>query len=225
MSVCGFVEKGKEMSVKTIAIDLETNGFAKTDGLGRVIQPYPLEIGAVLFDGEEEVSALSCFVLPRNELTGEKVPIPNEEFFRRNRLTPDRIESLGIPLPIALMLVDALCAKADRVVCHNLRFDGLVLHRAFDRTCVEPRFFHPLPKFCTMESAATLSSKSLENAYKSLVDEAGFGGAHQAVADARAAGRVAFAMEKRPNFPLVRMSERYEEGKLTYGPHVREDAA
>lgn len=107
-------------------------------------------------------------------------------------ITPAMLENEGMPLLDALSTLKSMMLVADCLVCHNVSFDEKVLKSAYFRAKIP---FQPLPTFCTMQATTKICKlpgkygykwPTLDEAYRILVDPAGFEGAHDALADVKA---------------------------------------
>lgn len=92
--------------------------------------------------------------------------------------------------------------RADRIVCHNMSFDKLIMLVCAQKT-YQPMygvFDRPRQLVCTMKTISTHTKgkwPKLDAAYCEYVDRNGFPDAHNATADCWAAARLLFALEDR----------------------------
>lgn len=130
--------------------------------------------------------------------------------------TAELRKKFGVYYDSALQSFLSAVRLADLVVAHNKKFDDKMIERGIVHCFpfMEEPSDHPLfeyqrkPGFCTMEALTpimhlpgkrpgTFKWPKLIEAYKFLVDPAGFTGAHDAMADVMACAKIYFAyMEK-----------------------------
>lgn len=187
--------------------DTETTDTPKKVGLTHETQPWLVELAAVLFedDGTERAS-FNLIVKP----DGWVVP----EFAAGiHGITTEIAERSGVPLIVALSALTHLWSQADMMVAHNAEFDSKIIDIAIARTGREPACRRP-PSRCTMRLATPVlklpptekmiakgmtkhyKRPSLQEAHTGLLGMP-FEGAHRAIDDARACGRVWFELVKR----------------------------
>ena len=196
--------------MRTLVIDTETNGLRKRGETALADEPFMLQLAAALFDGERLIQSYSAFTLP--VVSGVVAHIPKEQFFIDAGLTEDIILAYGVSYHTALGVLEGMASKCDRIVAHNAAFDVPVVRAAYLRSAQTSKNFREKPKFCTMISLTNVLKipkrtggfkwPTLQEAYKALVHEKGFKGAHDALVDVRACAKVLFEMEKR-GLPLT----------------------
>ncbi|MBF0530015.1 MAG: 3'-5' exonuclease [Deltaproteobacteria bacterium] len=181
-----------------LIFDTETTGLpnwqAGPDDPG---QPHLVQLGLMLFQDRKVLSEANLLVYPAGEVS--------EAAFKVHGISTETARRYGLPAPVALLVFLQLLGKAERIVAHNLNFDILIIKSALWRIGVT-NIKGPAQRICTMKSSKPvlkLPGKQpgdyklprLEEAYKTLVDPAGFEGAHDALADVRACARVLWALE------------------------------
>lgn len=190
----------------TLVIDTETNGKPPPrDQIGDLSAwPWMIQLAAVLFDGRRPVATYSMFTLPI-DMNGRSATIPREKFFLDNGLTNEIVGQFGTTYVDAIGHINrTLLPATDRIVAHNKFFDRNVIKAAYARAEMADDAFRALPMGCTMMplTAAVGATRNgrpkwptLDEAYRKLVDPAGFEGAHDALADCMACARVLWAAE------------------------------
>ena len=109
-------------------------------------------------------------------------------------------------MPIAMMIPVFLNAVqlADRIVCHNVSFDELLIRIELHRLDIDPAEFNSIGAFCTMKAATPILKlpgnyghkwPTLKEAYCELVNKDGFEGAHRALFDVVACRAVMIALD------------------------------
>ena len=180
-----------------LIFDTETTGlYSAQFGPEDPRQPHVLEIGGWHRDPAES------FVLPFN-WKGIEIPVKATAV---HGIDAARMAE-GLPPMTALKQFDALVRSASVLVAHNLEFDLNIMRVAYRRLRGTGGALEAIPKICTMQSAAPVLKlpkrgksggwkwPSLDETYQALVDEAGFKGAHDAVADATATLAIYQALE------------------------------
>ncbi len=172
-----------------LAFDFETTGLN---------DPMPVQLGAVLRDGDAERAAISVLIQPDGWAIGE-------EATRVHGITQEMALDCGVPLRLAVALLTNLWARAEVRVAHNLEFDDKVYTNALVRLGADSTLRRPpgactadlatqvmnLPPTAKMLAAGITAPKrpSLAECYQHF-----FGGdvpdAHDALADARACARI-----------------------------------
>lgn len=192
-----------------LVFDTETTGLARlADPITDQEQPFVLQLAALLVEDDKVLDEINVlFNWP------EVKEIPKEAFdVHHIDLKTCRKEGVK-PLTI-LKEFDALVRRADFLVAHNMEFDDFILRTAYHRVGGTGQAFSRRPRICTMQSARSVLElppkkpppegakpryklPSLVEAYKLLVDENGFEGAHNALADTRACHGVLVALRRR----------------------------
>lgn len=192
----------------TLVIDTETTGMVNFNlPFEHMTQPSIVQLGAILYENERVVGEINALVKPEL-LDGQLVPIPPGASAIHG-ITDDMVARLGLPTGQVLQYVADLAHKADRVIAHNAQFDRGMLSIAFARGLAgaidRRRLIERPPWCCTMLTATPVLKipgnrgdyrwPKLDVAYRTLVDERGFDGAHDAMADVRACAAVMRALE------------------------------
>lgn len=169
--------------------DFETNGL---------IDPLPVELGAVLVHKTVELAVVSLVIRPDGWVVSsgaEKV----------HGVSTEAALSCGVPLIVAMSALTNLWSLAELRVAHNLEFDDKVADRAFQLLGRGSTLKRP-PGACTAELATPVLNlpptvkmlaagfdkpkrPSLKECYQHFFGES-VPGAHGALADARACARV-----------------------------------
>lgn len=185
----------------TAVFDTETSGFpswSKPDS--DPAQPHLLQLAVVVADDDGVMFKWDTIV---------KCPVgaavaPGAEAV--HGISAERSRREGMELKEALDMFNRYVEMADRVVCHNTKFDFKIMGAAYYRAGVSMRSLSALPRICTMLTATPVLKihsnrgykwPKLQEAYKTLVDERGFDAAHSADADTFACWEVLCALEKR----------------------------
>lgn len=180
--------------MRVLLFDTETSGLPSWRmPYGHPTQPDVVQLAMLLVDTDtdEEICSISVIV---------KDGKPCEEGAAAvHGITQDKIDRFGIPQRLAASMFHWMTAQADLVVAHNIDFDIGMMKTTFIRQGINP----PLLKtFCTMKvltdickiphanpnrgKSASYKWPKLIEAYKLLIDEEGFDGAHDAMVDVRA---------------------------------------
>jgi len=183
-----------------LAFDTETTGFWD-DALAEddKKQAHVCQLGAVLFDGAEILEEYEAIIYN----TGVKIPKAAQDVHGISTMIA-RAKGRE-PKPV-LKEFDALVRKSDRLIAHNMGFDLKMILPMFRRAGGTGGAVRAKDKICTMQSATDVLElpgkfpgsfkwPSLDEAYRTLVDEDGFEGAHGALADAKATHLVLVALE------------------------------
>lgn len=190
--------------MSTLVVDTESTGFPiYKKAVEDIHQPFLIELGAELVDGNEVKCGINVLVNP-----GSEVEVP-EVVTRLTGISRDSLDLYGISMKHALLMLHILSRKATRIVAHNIEFDSMILAVAYHRAGLTEFYNELLEKnwVCTMKSSTDLvriPSKrkvgswkwpSLEEAYKALVDPEGFVGSHRARSDVIACRKILHALE------------------------------
>ena len=192
--------------MSTLVFDTETTGFVlDKEKPSHPSQPHLVELGCVLYD-DDQIERVTVNVIIKPD--GWTVPDKAAEV---HKITTDVAERHGIPLVVALALFSHLAKSASRHVGHNVQFDLKVMMAAFHRA---GKTFPTINPLCTKEMAEPIlkipptermkntgyghkfKAPNLTECVRFLFDE-DLVGAHSALTDARACGRVLFELEKR----------------------------
>ena len=179
--------------------DTETTGFPLWKApVSDSRQPYLVQLAVVLAKGDE-------LILTWDRIVKCPIEIP-EAASNVHGITTGQSQRHGHELESVMKEFDQMLASADRVICHNTSFDMIIMSYAYYRAGMNMESLEKLPSICTMKTATPvlkLPSKrgykwpKMIEAYKALVDPAGFDAAHTADADAMACWKVLLALEKR----------------------------
>lgn len=190
----------------TTVFDTETTGFVKQNlSPGHPDQPYLVQLAAQQFHDRRLVAEVSLICIP--EFKGVVAEIP-EHATNVHRIDDALVASVGVSYKVALPIFNNMLRKSDRLIAHNMDFDYLVMLANYSRISADQDILRRIPKGCTMKGGNVVDSMKIPNknkrgfkwpnldeAYKKLVDPAGFGDAHNAMADVRAAVAVLWALE------------------------------
>lgn len=170
-------------------------------------QTQLMQLGLLIVKGPEVILNWEHLVYCTQE--------PDPGAFNAHGITLQSCQEAGLRLTETVRFFMQRLKDVDRVVCHNNAFDTKVMCCAIaqaNATLPEPEFkyddFLSKPNVCTMLSSTEvlkLEGKfpgkwkwpTLQEAYKSLVDPAGFSGAHSAGADCGACHQVLLALQDR----------------------------
>jgi DNA polymerase-3 subunit epsilon len=183
----------------TIVFDTETTGKANFKRpADDPSQPRIVQLGAILYDEEKRVVAeMNLLVKP----DGWAIP---KEASDIHGITTERAERYGLPIKTVIMLFIVLCRRAQLSVAHNRPFDKLMVEAELIRLgfTKELEEWRAMAGFCTMEATTPILRlpgpygfkwPKLQEAYVHFFGEE-FDGAHDAMADVRACGRVYYAV-------------------------------
>ena len=169
-------------------------------------QPYLVQLGAILCDGEtgEEFSSLDLLSMVSIEIPFEASSI--------HGITNDITEAFGLAPEQILIPFINLFIKADLIVGHNLEYDLSIISTAVSRT-LESTGLHGFDvkkavsgkkTFCTMLKSTNVCKiqgprgnkwPKLIEAYRFFFNE-DFEKAHSAISDVRACKRIYFKMKE-----------------------------
>lgn len=168
-----------------IFIDTETTGLWKfKEPANSPNQPHLIQLAAITDSAE-----LNVYVHLPNGAT------ITPSAYKAHGISEDMLKAEGVPLPTALMQLNALLLKSTRIVCHNTGYDMKVLEAAYIRAGLDISIFASKQVYCTMLKATNICRipgrygykwPSLDEAYRYFVDPKGFEGVHDALADVRA---------------------------------------
>ena len=192
-----------------LIFDTETTGFALFKSpASDPKQPHLVQLAVILADGPKLIQEWNTIVaLPPDA-------VMNEGAEKVHGISVERSRSEGLPLLEVIKKFTAFLIRSDRVFCHNTKFDSTVIRAAYYRAGISDDYFNSTKQFCTMLSSKnplkiphpkgwnTYKWPTLQEAYKLLVDEDGFGSAHSADADTMACWKVLVELEKR-NVKLI----------------------
>lgn len=184
-----------------LIIDTETTGKCDFRG-GLDAQPYLVQIGMLLFDNDRRLRGeLNAIIRPE----GWEIP---DEAAAVHGITTGIALRYGVPVNEVLNIVERFGAHAEILSSFNWDFDRLVVDAALYRSGLLREGFNLKQDYvCTMREMTPICKikklgyigpdpykwPKLEEAYRFLFNE-GFDGAHDAMADVRAAARIYFRL-------------------------------
>jgi DNA polymerase III subunit epsilon len=197
--------------MKITIFDTETTGLFK-NGLGRghPEQPDMVQLAMINLeldpnDDSNNWKEVACI----NMLIKDQKPSEDKALETHGKTT-ELLQKFGVPRRLAISNFYHTIADTDILVAHNIEFDLNILGHAF---ALEGIKFPDLPRsFCTMKTSTDICQIPAPNgrrgykwpklieAYKILVDPEGFEGAHDALADVRACGKVLKVLAERGIF-------------------------
>ena len=119
-------------------------------------------------------------------------------------ISTEMAEKYGVPVVLALNIFNRFSVMADTIVAHNFDYDDTIMQSEFARISREPEYVKKTT-FCTMLASTDIvripsprgfKYPKLQEAHKFLFGKE-FEGAHDAMADVRACGRVYLELLKR----------------------------
>lgn len=167
-------------------------------------QPRIIQLGALLVGPEGHVIAqMNAFIKP----DGWVVP---EVVVKLTGITTEQCERVGIPMPQALAIFNAMKAVATTRVAHNLQFDKMMLAREASVYNI-PHDSAGIKSFCTMNASTrickiaptekmiaagfkTFKKPNLQEAYTHFHGKP-FEGTHDAMADVHACKDIYFKLK------------------------------
>ena len=186
----------------TFVYDTETTGFHKgKDNLGHPDQPYLVQLGGILYEDETRRVLGEINLLGRPEFRGTLADIP-QQASDVHGITTEMVHKYGLPYKVVVPMFNQMVKKADRLVCHNVAYDEVIMLVAYNRCAYDQSLYRSKPHICTMETLTPIMKlpgprghkwPNLMEAYKEYVDPAGFEGAHNAMEDVRATGALFWA--------------------------------
>lgn len=166
-------------------------------------QPDLVQLAACLSQGNYVLGEINFLIKPDREV--------HPKAQEAHGITPEIIEMGAVPRRVALASFSQFMRKCTRIVAHNSDFDMKIIRAALHREGQPEAIQISSEKtvYCTMKESTpickipslgrsgTFKWPSLQEAYRILVDPAGFDGAHNASIDARACLAILRALEKR----------------------------
>ncbi len=182
-----------------LIFDTETTGFPIWKApVNDPRQPHLVQLAVIVAKGDESILKWDCII---------KCPIQIPEAAADvHGITTARSQNEGVNLREVIETFDRLLLEVERVVCHNYNFDSKIMSYAYHRAEVSMERLEELPHVCTMQTTTPILKipsprgykwPKLIEAYKSLVDPAGFSAAHTADADTMACWKVLRELERR----------------------------
>jgi DNA polymerase III subunit epsilon len=194
--------------MKPLFFDTETTGFPLKNNseLTHPDQPHLLQLGIRLDNGEKELKAQINILVDNGDI------IVPDAAFNVHGISSEIAQSHGITLTAALRTFHSLIEKADVIIAHNLAFDLKILRIGYARINQLNLFTEKVltkASFCTMEAATNICKipisygngssykwPTLDESYRTLVNEEGFIGAHDAMVDVNACRDVFYALKQ-----------------------------
>jgi DNA polymerase-3 subunit epsilon len=188
-----------------VFFDTETTGFPQDKSpIEHPSQPYLVQLAAIWDDGKNNTGAsISLIVNSDCDIPSGAAGV--------HGLTRPICEEFGVAPMTALAAFHGLAQRADMLIAHNLQFDMKILKIAYARLGKLLKFTEDIqskPNFCTMRASTDLVKipapygrggykwPKLDEAYRVLVNSAGFEGAHDAMADTNACREVYYKLRK-----------------------------
>lgn len=184
-----------------LVFDTETTGKIKDFKASLHEMPFMVQLAAVLFTPDARpVAHMSMMTFP--EYKGQQYPIPAEASGIHG-VTQELLDEVGYSSKLALAVFNNLVKRAGVVVAHNLSYDDKIIRASYMRVAADQDTYKNSKKGCTKNMTTNhlkLPGKygkfkwpSLDEAYRAMVDPAGFSGAHDAMVDVLACADVFFA--------------------------------
>jgi len=180
-----------------LIIDTETTGKCIFDlPVEHASQPNLVQVGAILYDDAKNIRGeLNAIIKP----DGWTIPA---EASAVHGITQELAEAFGIPLRTVLSVMKHFMNSAKVLSSFNWSFDSQILETAFFRIGQTIDLHESRETFCTMAASTNLCKipslygsgfkwPKLSEAYRHFFN-ADFEGAHDAMADVRAAARIYF---------------------------------
>lgn len=185
----------------SLIFDTETTGFPLWKSPpSHPDQPGLVELAFELWDHErgEPMMMYSAIVDSGIEISEGAMAV--------HGISDEVVKRIGMRDGLVLMCFIDAVNVADRIVCHNVKFDLLIMQVAIVRHGIAFPELDKIDKYCTMEAATPVLKlpckngrkhkwPKLDEAYRALVDPEGFSGAHRAYNDVEACRKVMLALE------------------------------
>lgn len=184
-----------------LVFDTETTGFALfKESHTNERQPHLVQLAARLVEGDELHGAFQCVVNGTVKC--------DEGATKTHGITEEKRRRVGVEPIEAVGMFVSFVGRADRIVAHNIAFDMLIMKAAYYRAGLHDlmKVLEAKPYICTMRELTPIMKipsarggykwPKLIEAYKELVDPAGFSGAHDAMVDVIACEKVLRAWER-----------------------------
>jgi DNA polymerase-3 subunit epsilon len=184
-----------------LIFDCETTGLVNHKNPDPTVQPYPVQLACILVQDNKVMSMASIVINPGVPVESAAAAI--------HGITQEVIEAIGMPLKAATGLFLNFLNRADRIVAHNADFDIVVTEAMLYRTLADYDMdkFRSVPRVCTMHSTTEICRlpgkfgkykwPKLDEAYRKLVNPAGFKGMHDALQDVMACWRLLRVLEEK----------------------------
>lgn len=184
--------------MRSLIFDTETTGMVNHKTPDHTVQPHPVQLACILVQDSKIMSMASIIINPGVPVESAAAAI--------HGITQEVIEEIGMPLKAATGLFLNFLNRADRIVAHNIDFDLIITEAMLYRTLADYDMdkFRAVPRVCTMQSTTDICKipgkfgykwPKLDEAYRKLVDPAGFKGAHDALSDVMACWRLLRVLE------------------------------
>ena len=183
----------------SLIFDTETSGFPLWKSPpSDPNQPHLVQLAALMTKGDEIISSYDTIVSCPVEIS--------EGAAKVHGISTSRSRTEGVSSRQAVVKFDGIVSMADRIVCHNVEFDLLIMRAAYSRAEISTSVLDSKPTVCTMLTATSLLKlrgkrgykwPKLDEAFRALVDTRGFEGAHSADADTLACWKVLRALENK----------------------------
>ena len=184
--------------MRSLIFDTETTGMVNHKTPDHTVQPHPVQLACILVQDTKILSMASIIINPGVPVESAAAAI--------HGITQEVIEEVGMPLKAATGLFLNFLNRADRIVAHNIDFDLIITEAMLYRTLADYDMdkFRAVPRVCTMQSTTDICRipgkfgykwPKLDEAYRKLVDPAGFKGAHDALSDVLACWKVLRVLE------------------------------
>ncbi len=180
----------------TMFYDTETTGFVDFRGaLDSDKQPDLMQIALLLFNNDERIAHAKFVVRCRQE--------PTPDAAKAHGLTLQKCLDEGMPARWAASVWRGFVKRSDLVVCHNVKFDKMVMRVLLHKSGIG---WPDMKTLCTMEALKEFVGEQFDNGnYKwpklTKLHEKLFGAEHDsqhdALGDVEATARCYFEAKKR----------------------------
>ena len=186
--------------MRTLVFDTETTGMVNHKTPDHTVQPYPVQLACILVENDKVMNMANVIINPEVPVESAAAAI--------HGITQKVITAVGLPMKAATGLFLNFLNRADRIVAHNIDFDLIITEAMLYRTLADYDMnkFRAVPRVCTMQSTTDICKlpgkfgykwPKLDEAYRKLVDPAGFKGAHDALSDVMACWRLLRVLEEK----------------------------
>ena len=186
--------------------DTETTGFPQDKlPLDDPVQPHMVQIAAILDDENGNTKASI------NIIINADCGLVPERAYNIHKISEAIYKEFGVSYVVALASFISLVKCTDVIVAHNIAFDLKILKTAYARIDKLESFTSRIqskPQYCTMLGTIDIVKipsargrggykwPKLDEAYRVLVNPAGFSGAHDALEDVKACREVFYSLKK-----------------------------